>query len=63
MDKKLLKKYFDNNDFKAIAIVVGSKKMVLENDIHLDYENEIIIYPLKIVHVLSRLALFLILIY
>lgn len=27
--------------------------MVLENDIHLDYENEIIIYPLKIVHVLS----------
>ena len=37
--------------------------MVLENDIHLDYENEIIIYPLKIVHVLSRLALFLILIY
>lgn len=63
MDKKLLKKYFDNNDFKAIAIVVGSKKMVLENDIHLDYENEIIIYPLKIVRVLSRLALFLILIY
>ncbi|MCH4459105.1 hypothetical protein MKR28_01520 [Staphylococcus haemolyticus] len=47
MDKKLLKKYFDNNDYKAIAIVVGSKKMVLENDIHLDYENEIIIYPLK----------------
>ena len=22
--------------------------MVLENDIHLDYENEIIIYPLKL---------------
>ena len=39
MDKKLLKKYFDNNDFKAIAIVVSYKKMVLENDIHLDYEN------------------------
>ena len=26
--------------------------MVLENDIHLDYENEIIIYPLKIVRII-----------
>ena len=26
-----------------VAVVVGNKKIVLENDIHVDYENEIII--------------------
>ena len=47
MDKELLRRYLNDDSFKAVAVVVGNKKIVLENDIHVDYENEIIIYPLK----------------
>ena len=35
MNKNLLKKYLNDDSF------------VLENDIHVDYENEVIIYPCK----------------
>lgn len=47
MKKELLKQYFDNDDFEAIAIIAGNKKLILDNDIHVDYNNEIIIYPMK----------------
>lgn len=47
MDKELLRRYLNDDSFKAVAVVVGNKKIVLESDIHVDYENEIIIYPLK----------------
>ena len=47
MKAELLRKYFNTDTFHAIAIVVGSKRLILENDIHVDYENEIIIYPMK----------------
>ena len=47
MNKELLRKYLNYDVFKSVAGVIGNKKVVLENDIHVDYENEIIIYPLK----------------
>ena len=47
MNKNLLKKYLNDDSFKSVVVVIGNKRIVLENDIHVDYENEIIIYPLK----------------
>lgn len=47
MNKELLRKYLNDDVFKSVVVVIGNKKVVLENDIHVDYENEIIIYPLK----------------
>ena len=47
MNKEILRRYLNDDSFKAVAVVIGNKKIVLENDLHVDYENEIIIYPLK----------------
>ena len=47
MNKNLLKKYLNDDSFKAVVVVIGNKRIVLENDIHVDYENEVIIYPCK----------------
>ncbi|MCT1763090.1 hypothetical protein [Staphylococcus epidermidis] len=47
MNKNLLKKYLNDGSFKAVVVVIGNKRIVLENDIHVDYENEVIIYPCK----------------
>ena len=46
MNKDLLRKYFQNEDFHPITIVVGAKRITLENDINIDYQNEVIIYPM-----------------
>ena len=43
MNKELLRKYLNDDVFKSVVVVIGNKKVVLENDIHVDYENEIII--------------------
>ena len=48
MNKNLLKKYLNDDSFKSVVVVIGNKRIVLENDIHVDYENEVIIYPCKI---------------
>ena len=45
MNKNLLKKYLNDDSFKSVVVVIGNKRIVLENDIHVDYENEVIIYP------------------
>lgn len=47
MNKDLLRKYFQNEDFHPITIVVGAKRITLENDINIDYQNEVIIYPMS----------------
>lgn len=47
MNKNLLKKYLNDDSFKSVVVVIGNKRIVLENDIHVDYENEVIIYPCK----------------
>ena len=47
MNKNLLKKYLNDDSFKAVVVVIGNKRIVLENDIHVDYEKEVIIYPCK----------------
>lgn len=47
MNKNLLKKYLNDDSFKSVVAVIGNKRIVLENDIHVDYENEVIIYPCK----------------
>ena len=47
MDKELLRRYLNDDGFKAVAVVFGNKRVILENDIHVDYEHEVIIYPMK----------------
>ena len=44
---KLLRRYLNDDGFKAVAVVFGNKRVILENDIHVDYEHEVIIYPMK----------------
>ena len=46
MNKNLLKKYLNDDSFKSVVVVIGNKRIVLENDIHVDYD-EVIIYPCK----------------
>lgn len=47
MNKNLLKKYLNDDSFKLVVVVIGNKRIVLENDIYVDYENEVIIYLCK----------------
>lgn len=47
MDKELLRRYLNDDGFKAVAVVFANKRVILENDIHVDYEHEVIIYPMK----------------
>ena len=42
----------NDDSFKSVVVVIGNKRIVLENDIHVDYENEVIIYPCKIVRII-----------
>lgn len=47
MDKELLRKYLNDDGFKAVGVIFGNKRIILESDIHVDYEHEVIIYPMK----------------
>lgn len=47
MDRELLRKYLNDDGFKAVAVIFGNKRIILESDIHVDYEHEVIIYPMK----------------
>ncbi|MCO0861800.1 hypothetical protein WL766_06670 [Staphylococcus pasteuri] len=47
MDKELLRKYLNDDGFKAVGVIYGNKRIILESDIHVDYEHEVIIYPMK----------------
>ena len=60
MDKELLRRYLNDDSFKAVAVVVGNKKIVLRMIFTSIMKMRLSSIRLRIAHELSHLALFLI---